>query len=91
MLFLSYFVASNYVMYADKIYELILSRQSISFLDFSIGKRILFYGLPVCVWFFASQFYAIGDRILFKYFNIDDFAGRLVNYCEHVVKMSLSG
>lgn len=26
-----------------------------------------------------------------KYFNIDDFAGRLMNYCEHVVKMSLSG
>jgi O-antigen/teichoic acid export membrane protein len=75
-------------MYADKIYELILSRQSISILDFSIGKRILFYGLPVCVWFFASQFYAIGDRILFKYFNIDDLVGNYASFRDLSVGLS---
>lgn len=88
VLFLSYFVASNYVMYSDSIYGLLFSRPSISFLDFSIGKRILFYGLPVCVWFFASQFYVIGDRILFKYFDIHDLVGNYASFRDLSVGLS---
>ncbi|UFH46685.1 oligosaccharide flippase family protein [Flavobacterium galactosidilyticum] len=88
VLFLSYFVASNYVMYCDKIYGLILDKRSFSFLDFSIGKKILFYGLPVCVWFFASQFYAIGDRVLFKYFNIHNLVGNYAAFRDLSVGLS---
>lgn len=69
VLFLSYFIASNYVMYSDKIYGLLWSKYFFKNLDFNVSKNILLYGLPICIWFFASQFYVIGDRILFKYFH----------------------
>jgi O-antigen/teichoic acid export membrane protein len=88
VLFLSYFVAGNYVMYSDKIYELIFNKKSFSSLNFSIAKRILFYGLPVCVWFFASQFYAIGDRILFKYFDIHNLVGNYASFRDLSVGLS---
>lgn len=88
VLFLSYFVASNYVMYSDKIYGMLFNSQSFSYLDFSIGKKILLYGLPVCVWFFASQFYAIGDRILFKYFNISYLVGNYASFRDLSVGLS---
>lgn len=88
VLFLSYFVASNYVMYSDKVYGLIFNSESFSFLDFGIAKRILLYGLPVCVWFFASQFYAIGDRILFKYFDIHDLVGNYASFRDLSVGLS---
>jgi O-antigen/teichoic acid export membrane protein len=88
VLFLSYFVASNYVMYSDKIYGLIFNSKAISSLDFGIAKRILLYGLPVCVWFFASQFYAIGDRILFKYFNVHDLVGNYASFRDLSVGLS---
>lgn len=88
VLFLSYFVASNYVMYSDKVYGLLFNDKSFSFLDFGIAKRILLYGLPVCVWFFASQFYAIGDRILFKYFDIHDLVGNYASFRDLSVGLS---
>lgn len=88
VLFISYFFASNYVMYSDKVYGLILNKKSQSLLDFRIGKKILFYGLPVCIWFFASQFYAIGDRILFKYFNIHNLVGHYASFRDLSVGLS---
>ena len=29
-----------------------------------VFRRLLSYGMPMCLWFFATQFYTIGDRIL---------------------------
>lgn len=31
-----------------------------------IFRKLLSYGMPMCVWFFATQFYTIGDRILLQ-------------------------
>lgn len=88
VLLLSYFIASNYVMYFDNVYSLIFSRKNIKLLDFSISKKILSYGLPVCVWFFASQFYVIGDRILFQYFNIKNLVGNYASFRDLSVGLS---
>jgi O-antigen/teichoic acid export membrane protein len=88
VLLLSYFIASNYVMYFDNSYSLIFSRKNIKLFDFSISKKILSYGLPVCVWFFASQFYVIGDRILFQYFNIKNLVGNYASFRDLSVGLS---
>lgn len=88
VLFLSYFLASNYVMYSDKIYGLLLHRKVFTVLDFEIAKKVLTYGIPVCIWFFASQFFAIGDRILFKYFDVTNLVGNYASFRDLSVGLS---
>ncbi len=88
VLFLSYFLASNYVMYSDKIYELLLNKRVFAVFDFKIAKKVLTYGIPVCIWFFASQFFAIGDRILFKYFNITNLVANYASFRDLSVGLS---
>lgn len=88
VLFLSYFFASNYVMYCEGIFRLIFNKQHLLSLDFRISKKILFYGLPICVWFFATQFYAIGDRILFNYFKIDYLVSNYASFRDLSVGLS---
>jgi len=86
--FVSYFVASNYVMYCDSIYRLIFNNKNLLSIDFRTSKEILLYGLPICVWFFASQFFAIGDRMLFKYFNIDYLVANYASFRDLSVGLS---
>ncbi|QRE06259.1 oligosaccharide flippase family protein [Flavobacterium psychrophilum] len=88
VLFISYFLASNYVMYCDKIYQLILHKKAFLVIDMSISKEILSYGLPICIWFFASQFFVIGDRIVFKYFNITNLVGNYASFRDLSVGLS---
>lgn len=89
VLFLSYFLASNYVMYCDKIYQLILRKNLFAEIDYSVARKILSYGLPICIWFFASQFFAIGDRILFKYFKVVSLVGNYASFRD--LSIGLSG
>lgn len=88
VLFLSYFFASNYVMYCEGIFRLIFNKQHLLSLDLRISKEILFYGLPICVWFFATQFYVIGDRILFNYFKIDYLVSNYASFRDLSVGLS---
>lgn len=32
--------------------------------------NILSFGMPLCIWFFSTQAYSVGDRILLKYFDV---------------------
>ena len=46
-----------------------LSRKKLTGNDLAVGHlfgKLLSYGMPMCMWFFATQFYTIGDRILLK-------------------------
>lgn len=58
---------------------LINSKIKINFkhIDSKKNVEILKYGIPICVWFFSTQFYSIGDRIILKYYNVTD---NVVNY-----------
>lgn len=56
--------------------------------DVAYCKRILAYGLPICIWFFSTQLYQIGDRILFKYFNITESVGNYVSFRDLSVGLS---
>ncbi|MES2651643.1 MAG: polysaccharide biosynthesis C-terminal domain-containing protein [Bacteroidota bacterium] len=87
VLFLSYFAANIYVIYADKMFGLIIEG-FFSQLKFEGAKKILYYGLPICLWFFASQFYAVGDRILLKYFNVNFLAGNYASFRDLAVGVS---
>jgi O-antigen/teichoic acid export membrane protein len=87
-LLLSYFLASNYVMYCDNAFSLIKNVNILKLLNFDKSKKILLYGLPVCVWFFASQFYAIGDRMLFKYFDVYNLVGNYASFRDLSVGLS---
>lgn len=35
----------------------------------AILRKLLKYGLPMCLWFFFIQFYMVGDRIILQYFG----------------------
>jgi O-antigen/teichoic acid export membrane protein len=37
-----------------------------NFVARALFRKLLRYGMPMCIWFFATQFYTIGDRILLK-------------------------
>jgi len=88
VLFLSYFFASNYVMYCEGIFSLVFNKRQLSYLDFGISKDILLYGLPICIWFFATQFYSIGDRILFNYLKIDYLVSNYASFRDLSVGLS---
>lgn len=51
-------------------------------------KKILEYGMPVCLWFFCTQFYSIGDRILLKYFEITYLVGNYISFRDLAVGLS---
>jgi len=42
--------------------------------------KLLGYGLPMCLWFFATQFYMVGDRILLQFFGIDEQLGQYASF-----------
>jgi len=42
--------------------------------------KIAKYGMPMCLWFFATQFYMTGDRIILKYFGITDHLGQYSSF-----------
>lgn len=88
VLFLSYFFAVNYVMYCEGLFSLVFNKRQLSSLDFGISKDILLYGLPICIWFFATQFYSIGDRILFNYLKIDYLVSNYASFRDLSVGLS---
>ncbi len=52
------------------------------------SKEILSYGLPICLWFFSTQLYQIGDRLLFKYFDLTKNVGNYVSFRDLSVGLS---
>lgn len=40
-----------------------------------VFKKIFAYGIFICFWFFASQFYLVGDRLILKYQHITEGVG----------------
>jgi O-antigen/teichoic acid export membrane protein len=45
-----------------------------------IYRNLLNYGLPICIWFFATQFYTIGDRILIKLIGTGNGLGQYASF-----------
>lgn len=43
-------------------------------------KKLSSYGMPMCIWFFATQFYTVGDRLLLKMFNVTDTLGQYASF-----------
>lgn len=82
---LSYIITSVYVFLNKK--NLMHFKIQDSF-DFNYCKRILSYGFPICLWFFSTQIYQIGDRILFKYFNLSTNVGNYVSFRDLSVGLS---
>ncbi|AZA99836.1 hypothetical protein EG359_09480 [Chryseobacterium joostei] len=86
-LLLSYAVTSVFI---------VLQKKNLMHFDFNLKtsfditfcKKILSYGLPICLWFFSTQLYQIGDRILFKYFNFTDHVGNYVSFRDLAVGLS---
>ncbi len=87
VLFVSYFIANVFVIYADRMTSLVAQG---FFSPFKLRgtKKILYYGLPICLWFFSAQFYAVGDRILLKYFNVSVLAGNYASFRDLAVGLS---
>ncbi|WP_316770947.1 oligosaccharide flippase family protein [Pedobacter frigiditerrae] len=88
LLFVSFFITVLYVMYCDKIFALLFNKAFFSQIDWTVAKKVLAYGLPVCVWFFAAQFYVVGDRILLKFFNISHLVGNYSSFRDLAVGLS---
>jgi O-antigen/teichoic acid export membrane protein len=45
-----------------------------------IAGELFRYGLPLCIWFFATQLYTVGDRILLKFFGINYELGQYASF-----------
>ncbi|WP_310556241.1 lipopolysaccharide biosynthesis protein [Flavobacterium sp.] len=78
--FISYMIPVLYIVYSDKIYIMLLKKANYNSVNLETARKILFYGLPVCLWFFLFQFFSIGDRILFKYFNVTNLVGNYASF-----------
>ena len=46
----------------------------------SLFKQLFGYGMPMCIWFFATQFYTVGDRLLLKAFNVTESLGQYASF-----------
>ena len=53
-----------------------------------ILKRLVSYGAFVCIWFFASQFYLVGDRLILKFLHIQDNVGGYTAFRDLMIGMS---
>lgn len=42
--------------------------------------KLLAYGMPMCLWFFTTQFYMIGDRILLQFFGVNEQLGQYASF-----------
>ena len=51
-----------------------------AFPDGELLRRLFGYGMPMCIWFFATQFYTIGDRLLLKYFKAAAEVGQYASF-----------
>lgn len=38
------------------------------------------YGLPMCLWFFSTQFYMIGDRIFLQFYGVSEQLGQYASF-----------
>lgn len=45
-----------------------------------VFRKLLRYGMPMCAWFFATQFYTIGDRILLKLLDSTSELGQYASF-----------
>jgi O-antigen/teichoic acid export membrane protein len=86
--FLSYFLPIIYIVYVDRIFNLLSHKGSYNLIDLNISKKIISYGLPVCIWFFLFQFYSVGDRILLKYFGITNLVANYVSFRDLALGLS---
>jgi len=48
--------------------------------DRDLFRKLFEYGMPMCVWFFATQFYTIGDRLILKYFRAPADVGQYASF-----------
>lgn len=46
----------------------------------ALFNKLFSYGMPMCIWFFATQFYTVGDRLLLKMFNVTDTLGQYASF-----------
>ncbi len=84
-LLLSYFATTIFLFVTGK------NVMSVTFtnkLDYKSFRQILNYGMPICLWFFLTQIYQVGDRILFKYFDLTVHVGNYVAFRDFAVGLS---
>ncbi|TCC94166.1 lipopolysaccharide biosynthesis protein [Pedobacter frigiditerrae] len=87
-LFFSYFMANLYTVYAEGILLKLMLLPIFGYVKKIHINRILSYGLPICGWLFATQFYTLGDRILFKYLNFDLLVGNYIAFKDLAIGLS---
>ena len=45
-----------------------------------VFKALLKYGMPICVWFFATQFYTVGDRLILSFVGATGELGKYASF-----------
>lgn len=88
VIFASYFFSIFFLLLTYKFKTDINYLRIRSMLDFSIAQKLFKYGLPICIWFFATQFYLTGDRIILKYYNISIMVGNYAAFRDLSVGLS---
>jgi O-antigen/teichoic acid export membrane protein len=88
VIFLSYFFSILFLFFSYKFKSDINYFKIKHIIDFNIAKKLFKYGLPICVWFFATQFYSTGDRIILKYYNISKLVGNYAAFRDLSVGLS---
>lgn len=84
----SYLVTVHFVFWKAGFYRFFASGKWIDHFDLVLCKKVLLYGLPVCIWFFASQFYAVGDRLLLRFYGVGFLVGNYASFRDLAVGLS---
>jgi O-antigen/teichoic acid export membrane protein len=84
----SYFIANLYTIYSEGIVIKLIQLPIFGYVKKEHIYQILRYGLPICGWLFATQFYTLGDRILFKYLNYDHLVGNYIAFKDLAIGLS---
>lgn len=61
-----------------KLHILTISKSTI--ISRELFLKLLSYGMPMCLWFFATQFYMIGDRIFLQFFGVTEQLGQYASF-----------
>jgi O-antigen/teichoic acid export membrane protein len=87
---LGYLSSTVYAFFKDHFYQFItFNKQKFNRLESrKIIHEVLVYGLPICIWIFANQFYNIGDRIVLKFFHISKGLGNYTSFRDLAIGLS---
>lgn len=78
---ISYFFCFIYTLRKSHIsIQSLFGAVNLNVINYSGTKAVVQYGLPLALWFFSTQLFTLGDRLILNFYNLDEGLGMYSTY-----------